>query len=284
MPIIYLLPEADTTVYQLLPCQNFALRSRMLAGHDADGSESYMLIRFALDTILPPGSTVIDASMLLFFTYTQRTSDQTEYGVHRILSEWSPTRVNWFTRPLYEQTPALTFSSPFPGSLRLDVTELVQAWQTGGAANLGLLIRGLGSLPRGNFIRAATINATDSDSWPRLRIDYLLPTPVVAPEFVNLQDILEVPAGGSAEEVQDVSLWRLATVSVSNQGPDAVEAHLEISADGSNYVQTGATRTVQSGETVNLVADIFARYLKVVVTDVGGNGATVEVYYQGQIG
>jgi hypothetical protein len=283
MATIYVLPSADTTVYQLLPCQNFYLRPRMLAGTHCNQSLAYMLLRFPVGAALPLGATLVDASLVLNFTRAHRTSSQTEYGLYRVLSDWSAARVTWLTRPPFDGTPATTFPSPFPGPLRIDVTNLAQSWANGENANLGLLIRGLGRLPRDNLIEAATVNAVNSDTWPRLRLDYVLPTPVIQPEFINIQAILIVPPGGTADEVQDVSLLELVTVIATNQGPDTVDVHLEVSADDVNYVPSGSIRTLAVGATVNLVADIFARYLKVAASDNGAGGATVDVFFQGQL-
>lgn len=284
MPTMYLLPQTDTFVYQFKPCRNYSRRSRMLAGRTCNGSLSYLLLRFGLRRALPVGASLVSASLLLTVTKSFSREPTPEYAVLRILSRWSSARVNWRSRPIYDPTPAATFVSPVVGTENIDVTSLVQSWLSGEDTNLGLLIKGIGSRCRRTFFTVSTVNSLNSDNWPRLMLQYVLPSVVVSPEFINIYRNLNVPSGGSTNEVQDVSLLGLVTVSVTNNGPDSVNVHLEISTDGINYVQSGSTRTIVNRATVNLIADTFVRYLKVVIVDVSVNGADVDVYYQGQIG
>lgn len=256
----------------------------MMAGKSCRGSFCYMLLRFGIKRALPVGATLVNASLQLTVTESFSSELTPEYAVLRILSRWSPTRVKWSNRPIFDLVPQATFPAPTSGLLSINVTTLVQSWLSGASANLGLLIKGSGCLRRGTFFRTATRNSLNSDNWPRLILQYVLPSVVVSPEFINIYHNFNVPNGGSTYEVQDVSLLSLVTVNVTNNGPDSVDVLLEISADGVNYIQSGSTRTVANGDTANLMSDTFLQYLKVVIADGSTNGANVDVYYQGQIG
>lgn len=283
----YVRAQWDTFIYQLDPNRNYSDRDYMSAGRDINGSLSYMLLNFGLKQALPKGSTIVSADLLLTLINVFSATVAPLYGLHRIQEVWSPTVVTWSNCPLYDPVAITTFNSPPPGLLTLDITTLAQQWLSGEYEELGVLIKGDSSFNAGTFARAATTEREDSDQWPRIRVVYNMPAVVIGPiqpEFINTHVNLLVPAGGSTSNVQDVSLMSLVSAIVTNNGPDVVGVHLEISADGSNYIVSGSTKTIAAGGTTNLVADIFALYLKVVVVDNSTGGSVVDIYYQGQIG
>lgn len=246
-----------------------------------------MLMNFDLNSVLPFGTTITNAELLLTLVTAVSQIPMPTYGIHRIKSRWAAKSVTWACPPLFVATPSYTFSSPSTGQLSTDVTALVVPWVTGATSELGLLIKNANSFAPGTYIQAATSNAKDSDTWPRLKVDYLLPAVsigTITPQFVNDLVSINVPASGNAEHLKDVSLLGLLTIVATNNGPSSVGLQLYISPDGASYALEGAEVIVLPGDTIGLVSGIFARYVRVLATDLGGAGANLNLYYQGQIG
>lgn len=284
MPISYLTANGDSFVYQFHPDRNYGQSGHMSAGRDTNGSLGYMLLTFSLRSALPAGSVITGASLMLSVISSLQPAAPVVYEVLRVKSRWSAKSVTWDTLPLYEPVPETSFASPAIGPLQVDVTPLAQGWLSGRYAEYGVLIAARGYPSPGTYFQAATVNSLDTDGWPRLSVDHALPFVTIAPTFINRHVSLSVPAGGRTEHTQDVSLAGMMTVAVGNNGPDAIAVHLEVSADGLRYIPSSSLRTIADGGSVELAADLFARYLRVVLEDTGSSGAVADVYFQGQIG
>lgn len=284
MPTIFLTADGDTFVYQFHPQRNYSKSSHMSAGRDTNGSLGCMLLSFDLRNTLPAGSVISNAALLLTVINSVQTTASAIYDLMRIQSSWSAGKVTWDSLPLCQTVPQASFASPPIGPFQVDLTSLAQDWQSGQFAEQGVIISVRGYPNCGTYFQAATINALNSDQWPKLSVEYSLPFVTVAPTFSNHRVNLVVPAGGSVEHTQDVSLSSLMTVSVRNNGPDVISAHLEISADGVKYNQSSSIKSIQPGGVVNLAADLFALYLRIVLTDEVSSGSSADVYFQGQIG
>ncbi len=283
MATIFLPARGDTFVYQFLPYRNYARSRHLSTGRDRNGSLGYTLINFDLQSVLPVNASITSAQLLLTLYDVQQPNLQATYKVCRITSRWHWRNVTWCTLPFFDPNPLLVFPSPDIGLLSLDLTTLAQKWLSGEHAELGVLISPAESA-RGAYFKAYSSNATKSDRWPQLMVEYTLPEAIITPpSFVDNHSELIVPANDTRQLTQDVSLTRIMTVLITNSGPGTVTAHLEISADGNNFVSSSAPRVIQPSETDRLVADIFARYLRVVITNTTGAQALVDVYFQGQI-
>ncbi len=282
---IFLPARGNTFVYQFRPNLNFSRNKYLSIGQDFNGSLGYTLLYFRSRSALPPNATILNAQLRLMVNNVEEADPQATYKVCRIISNWYWRMVTWRTCPEYDPNPLLVFPSPNTGLLNLDLTSLVQKWHSGEYAQLGLMILGASNMARGTFFQAHSLDALNSDLWPQLMIEYILPQAVIAPPtFVDNNTALFVPANSIRELTQDVSLTRIMTVIITNAGPGAVTAHLEISADGANFVSSSAPRLIQPLATDRLVADVFARYLRVVISNTTGTDADVTVYFQGQIG
>lgn len=287
MPTLYISATADTFVYQHFPHNNYVNRDFMSAGRSSYGQLGYILVNFSPQSRLPVGATITSAELLLYVLTTFSASTAPVYGVHRIQQTWSASTVNWANRPLYDSAAVTTFASPVLGLLTIGVTSLIEQWVSGQSCEAGLLIKNENEFNANTYFQAATVNRKNCDFWPRLKIDYSTPAVAIGsitPQFINDYINLLVPASGSAEHEKDVSLLNLVTILVTNNGPSAVEVHLEISPDGTNFVPEGRTITVYASTTEALVSGLFARYVKVVADDLNGIGANLDIYYQGQSG
>jgi len=73
-----------------------------------------------------------------------------EINVHQLMGAWQEASVNWNRQPQFRDPPALSVSLlPKAGEVRLDVTEVVNAWLAGTAKNHGLLVK-MGGMPKGS--------------------------------------------------------------------------------------------------------------------------------------
>ena len=287
MPTLYISATADTFVYQRYPHNNYVNREFMSAGRSSCGQLGYMLVNFSPQSRLPVGATITSAELRLYVLTTFSASISPIYGVHRIQQPWSASTVNWAKRPLYDSVAVTTFVSPVLGLLTIGVTSLIERWVSGESCQAGLLIKNDNEFNANTYFQAATVNRSNCDLWPRLKIDFSTPAVAIGsitPQFINDFVSLVVPASGSAEHDKDVSLLNLVTIMVTNNGPSLVEMYLEISPDGTNYMPEGRVVTVAPNTTEALVSGLFARYVKIRADDLTGLGSNLEIYYQGQSG
>ena len=65
-----------------------------------------------------------------------------ELAVHTVTSEWDEQNTCWDNQPTYSATPGLTVRIwPEPGTVRIDVTEMVKQWVAGTTPNNGILLK-----------------------------------------------------------------------------------------------------------------------------------------------
>lgn len=287
LPTIFISAAADTFVYQRYPRNNYVDRAFMSAGRSECNRLGYMLLLFQPSQALPREASITNAELRLMVITAISTTPSTTYSLHRVQSRWSASTVTWNSMPMFDSTPVASFASPSLGLLSNNVTGLVSAWSSGERSQLGLLIKNSTTFNANTYIQSATVNARNSDNWPRLKIEFTLPAVSIGsitPQFANELVNMPVPASGTAEHEKDVSLYSLVTVLVTNLGPGAVDVYLELSPDGVNYVQEGAVTFIEANDTAALVSGIFARYVKVVAIDHAGQGASLDIFFQGQIG
>ena len=259
----------------------------MLSGRDAQGYHGMSLITFPVRSAVPAGATITGGELRLHVVSTNSHSISPLYGVFRILQTWDASRVTWASRPSYDAIPLHTFPQPSLGALSLDITRVVADWSLGLGAQLGVLIGAHSELSPNTIFHVASVNATHSDTWPRLKVTYAMPALSVAtiyPQFVDDQHTLTIPSLGSAKHDKNVSLMNPVTVWATNYGPDAAQIQLFNSPNGENFVAEGPVYTLVTNETVGMVAAVFSKYLRVMATAVGPSGAIVNLHYQGQIG
>jgi hypothetical protein len=169
----------DTFIWDL---QNFSYADWSgLLVNNASTFDQRLLIEFTDLTAIPAGATINSAKLGLY-RYDNLNGDPLVLDVYQITSSWSET-VTYSTQPTYNSTPesSTTLSGTDAGWYEWDITNLVQQWIDGTAANYGLAIFNHGSGLYQRF--ASSDNAagvpsgtplppTDASYRPYLNIDY----------------------------------------------------------------------------------------------------------------
>jgi hypothetical protein len=281
VPTLYLAPVGDTFVSQRRAQRNYVRRTFIAAGRDEDGYRAASLIVFRVRGALPAGATITEGKLLLTVIDAFAHTPQPTYGVYRVLSRWRATAVTWSSRPAFAAVPVSTFPHPPLGVLSIDVTRLAGDWFAGRSAEFGVTIRARSVFAVNTYFCAASVNAADSDTWPRLKLNYTLPAISVAPRFVDEHYTLAVAGLSTAFHDIDVSLFNPVSVWATNNGPGDALTQLLISPDGVNFVPDSPSYALAANQTVSMVASVFSQYLRVMVTTTGINEARIALRCQG---
>lgn len=281
MPTLYLAPSGDTFVSQRHAQRNYVRNTFISAGRDEDGYRSVSLIVFRVRGALPAGATITKGELLLTVVDAVAHTSQPTYGVYRVLERWRATAVTWGSRPAFAAVPITTFPHPPLGVLNIDVTAPAADWFSGMSAEFGVIIRARSVFDANTYFRAASVNAADSDTWPRLKLNHTLPAMSVAPRFVDEHYTLAVAGQSTAFHDIDVSLMNPVSVWVTNNGPGDAVTQLLISPDGTNFVPDSPSYALGVNMTVSMIATVFSQYLRVMVTTTGINEASITLRCQG---
>jgi hypothetical protein len=182
---------------------------------------------------------------------------------------------------MFAAVPVSTFPHPPLGVLSVDVTRLAGDWFSGRSAEFGVTIRARSVFGANTYFRAASVNAANSDTWPRLKLNYTLPEMSVAPRFVDEHYTFAVAGLSTAFHDMDVSLLNLVSLWVTNSGPGDAVTQLFISPDGVNFVPDSPIYALAPSQTVSMVATVFSQYLRVTVTTTGISAANITLRCQG---
>ena len=99
-------------------------------------------------SMVPKGSTIISAKLLMYaFTGNDNCKNSRCY-VSRVTSPWDDTTI-WSTQPTYEeyvnhkQTPNVDVASGIPMWCEVDITDIVKQWVENDNPNYGVMIRAI---------------------------------------------------------------------------------------------------------------------------------------------
>jgi len=217
---VELYPDADATVLQGQPSDNWGGLSTMRVGYDrsgcsdsVDGKIARSILRFDLSSI-PTGASVIDTKLHLNFVtscYYSGHSQRRTVTVYRAASSWSESTVTWNNKPGYAEaydSASVGVTSSTLGWYSFDVTNLVRAWMAGIYSNYGIMVRGP-ETSGSEFVRFEITASEASGTWidPYLEVTYIAPA-------VGLQETAE--AEQSLAPDSSISSYR----SVLGLGPD----------------------------------------------------------------
>jgi hypothetical protein len=196
---VALLPAADTTIHEAFPDNNFGGGSTFTSGGRNMGGRARALLKFNVAGALPPGATIVSASLTL--TVTAANGPESTFELRRLLADWgegsgsdfgggSPGgagEATWNNR-LGPGTPWMTAGGDFstaisasasvnaPGAYTFTGAGLVtdlQLWQAQPGTNFGWLLRSEDEHIAGTIRRFA--GRLDANNPPTLQITYTLP-------------------------------------------------------------------------------------------------------------
>ena len=224
---------------------NFGTSTSLVVDRSGGGlGNGRALLQFDLSAI-PVGATVTGATLQL-----QASANASPFmiDIYRLTEAWvegngGTSAANWNDRlpgtawtningASVNPTPAATWATLPPagaGTHSWDLTNLVQAWQTGTSANYGIL---LGSTALGTT--TVTYNSSEGVTPPRLVVSYALD---VAPTAINLS---------AAESYTEDSALNLTDIVVSDIDSASVTATLTLSNAAAGSLNIGTSGAVTS--------------------------------------
>ncbi|WP_437654684.1 DNRLRE domain-containing protein [Sorangium sp. So ce1182] len=178
---------ADAVLWQIAPSWNDGANVTLSTGTSAAGGLRRSLLRFDLSTV-PSNARVVSASLSLSQTY--KTVDSA-VRVHRVTSAWEESTVTWASfGAAFDPAAAASFVSGGGSGFRSsEITELAQAWVSGGAENHGVLIEE-DPVQRTDFRSSEKAHVEDR---PKLDLCYVIPDDGGAGSRV----VVTSPAAGS---------------------------------------------------------------------------------------
>lgn len=183
--------DADTTLDLYNPGTNYGGSFNLRLVED---SREEMLLRFDLSAI-PSGAIVTNARMQLYFG-SRSTADTINAAVYAVKRPWIEDQATWYQAaagqawgvsgandPVSDRldTPAAMTTLSQVGWATWSLTALAQEWVSGSVPNEGVLIRGEDGIHPYVRYEAHSGEHSDSGKWPRLLVDYYIPTPTPTP-------------------------------------------------------------------------------------------------------
>jgi hypothetical protein len=160
----------DTFVDEAYPMMNYGWSQIMIVGLDFDGLNDHILIQWDI-SMVPPGSTIEDATMALHCASFQgTTSGSIRYNI--TIEPWDENVVCWDNRPLYSTSVQAFSGWPTDGAwLTSNVTTFVQKWNDGIFTNYGIYIDYTGVTGE-CWARLSTSDDPTAENRPKLIITY----------------------------------------------------------------------------------------------------------------
>ena len=159
----------DAHVDSLLEEDNFQ-QSILLKTKGGDNIQRSFL-KFSLPDI-KTGDMIVNARLVLV-SLAEDNKERT-INVHRVLQDWEPATINWYNKPIYEET--IQDSCKFKGDAQkyvtLDVTRIVKDWYQNGK-NFGLMFKDAYELSGYTEFLSSDCDSGYQDMRPRIDITYM---------------------------------------------------------------------------------------------------------------
>lgn len=172
--VIALPAVADAYIASERPNENFGMDALFL-GYNLVGQNNYgaerVLLRFDVDTFVPPGAVIHQATLQLRVSFASPPGDAPMGTVlRRLASSWDELTVTWNSEPAWTPVDATADVSSDPVWVEWDLTQEVDNWAQGVYPNDGVEIIGDEAVQQRE--RAFYSRETTTDQYPRLVIDY----------------------------------------------------------------------------------------------------------------
>jgi hypothetical protein len=173
---IWLTPAMDVYIAEFYPDKNFCDSPFLYSNRFQGCGDIYrFLLKFDLCSLecnfIPPNSTIKYAHLLLPVDRNEVPCENTLY-VYRVFQDWCECGVTWNNQPGIA-SPAegkVKVSAGFFGTLKIDITNLVESWYDGFYKNFGVLLTCDESFD--SLLGFFSTRYPNSDVSPRIRIGY----------------------------------------------------------------------------------------------------------------
>ncbi|GEM_PF-5525842 len=292
MSTLNLTPSDATYVSKCSPDENFCASDILRIKSDKRLGNLYVgLIKLDIPPFLP--DIRVDRAFLYLFLdnhYIDRTFFLPRQAlILKNLSNFSECAATWSNRPAHSGTPYAVIDLRDRFCLeyvKCDITALVSDWSDLPAKNYGLTLE-LASPVCGSIF----FESKRGNHPPFVLIEYShkKPEPIcrdarIISDFVDEIHRLQQQGPRATSPLIDISRSKTVSVFVQNLGSNPVTAHLQISPDGSSFIDDPQLVRLTDQNPAVIVPYRFAKYLRTVVQSDNGTGhINVNIRYQSQL-
>ena len=166
---ITIIPVADTSIESAAPNTPFGVDETLNVYYGGQNEFARALIRFNLAAAVPTDAVIDSARLDLFLEYGEGPASIMMIAA-RLTEDWIESQVTWNNRPATGSPEDATLADTTVSPIRLDVTEIVQAWHN--VPHFGLELRG----PEGEtFYNLSFWSRQHGEMRPQLVVTYHLP-------------------------------------------------------------------------------------------------------------
>lgn len=168
---IALLPDESCFISEYYGSRNFGPDSALFTGRYLREGDSYRsLLKFDLEA-LPDEARIIKAELVLDIGRNEARQGEL-VKIFGLREDWYESKVTWCTQPEYYEgmTSSVPVAPGYLGSVSIDLTEFVLAWQQDDLINYGIIIKGCES--RNSLIALSGRNHENPGQRPVLRIEF----------------------------------------------------------------------------------------------------------------
>lgn len=239
------------------------------------------LLKFDL-SCLPPFLNILNGTLNLYLIENDFPDETKTVTVHQLLSEWNERSVSFNHQPLYNPTPlsGITLKNQNNLFISFDVTPLIESWYSGTEANLGVMLKMSNEImPEIIFLSK---EYPHSKFWPFLEIKFS--DPANSPCCHPIELAVTVITDNSSLSTHPLNtLMFNYTYIIVNVGSNPAMAVLQSSPDSCHWREESAVKTIEPGQTENLVPDFIAKYSRLCYKSaINGRKTTLEIHIQGR--
>lgn len=282
-----LVPIRDCYVNSSRPHQNYG-RYRKLKAGSAGAGHYRSFLQFSLDW-LPVTAAIMSSKLRLFVIENDFPSTPKLINLHRVLNYWNGLTLTYDNSPLIGSAvdASQIIMAEIGVFVEWDVTDLVKGWFDGSIVNAG--VAALSAEESGlNLLEFSSGQAPDSSNWPRLEVNFEVPSAIVTvipePIFTEDEETIITSDSDLYTASRDVSLQTMVTFFVENLGANPAAVQLQLSPDLITWYNEDSEVILNPGQVRAFVPTRFLKYARIKYRSANaGSPTSLRNWYQAQI-
>ncbi|MEA4932281.1 MAG: DUF6385 domain-containing protein [Lawsonibacter sp.] len=293
MATLNLYPSDTTFVSKYKPDQNFCTNRGLRIQSDYFGNCYTSLIKFGI----PPGISDLNIVRAVLYLYIENqcltnTAVPHQIQIYKNLYDFNECSVTWDTHPAYLDTPSALLN--LNGGIRLeyttcDITPLFLDWADNLTLNYGMTLASTYTGTSGYTL----LDSSRGSHPPFLLLEYCPKRPCcpcpgceeasIQSDFSDRAFHLYDMASELFTPAINISQSQTVSVYAQNLGANTVTVRLQMSPDGSTFLDDPTILTLSDDNLAIVVPQYMAKYFRVKVASADVSAYTnVQIWYQSQ--
>lgn len=231
---------------------------------------------------VPQDSEIIAAKLKLTLSANEskHTNVITPYA---LMEDWTLNTVKWCNQPAFN--PEIFGKSENvkrESRYVFDITPIVQKWHTNKIPNYGIILK---NQEQKSITFAKMIGDMKKSHGPKVEICYKLKPSciLVTTKFIEKSEELDTNDLYSFSKIRNTSLTKTVIFFIENIDIHEITAHLQVSPDGTSFINEPFIISVGMNKIKFIVPCIFAKFTRVAVKNSYCNETSrVRIWYQAQ--